>query len=137
MIVLCLNFEWWCTLETNVRIRSIPKSLTGTFYHKNALKSFNSIINMNFEQYTTQSIKLTISHVYQFERSSLHAIVVIYSICIPHPILHMALHLVFQMALHPVFRMVLQMALHSNLVCKWKYPHRNGRSPISLILDNF
>jgi hypothetical protein len=39
-----------------VRIRSMSKSSTWTFDHKNALKSFNSIINMNFEQYTIQSI---------------------------------------------------------------------------------
>jgi hypothetical protein len=72
----------------------MSKSSTWTFDHKNALKISNSIINMNFEQYTIETVELNIAQVYQFVLLFLHAFVVIYSVYIPHLILHMTLHLV-------------------------------------------
>jgi hypothetical protein len=91
-VSLNLNGLYFSGKTNCVRIRSMSKSSTWTFVHKNALKTFNSIINMNFEKYTIQSIDLTIVQVYQFERLFLHEIMVIYNVYIPHLILHMVLH---------------------------------------------
>jgi hypothetical protein len=53
----------------------------------------------------------------------LPAIMVTYSVCTPHLILHMAHHPVVHMAPHMVFQMelhmTLHMALHMVLLCKW------------------
>jgi hypothetical protein len=52
---------------------------------------------------------------------------VIYSVCEPHPILHMARHLVIHKAPYMVFQMTLHttlhMELHMVLLCKMEFVH--------------
>jgi hypothetical protein len=47
--------------------------------------------------------------------------VVTYSVCAPHPILHMAHHPIIHMPPHMVFQMELNMALHMVLLCKMEF----------------
>jgi hypothetical protein len=124
--LMVVHFRGKCNY---VRIRSMSKSSTWTFDHKNALKSFNSIINMNFEQHTIQSI-LTY-HRNRCINSNDHFCMKSWSFVAYTYLIE-----------SPIWKFIQSSRWHSIWHFIWLfcasgiYPHYNGHSPIALILGN-